>query len=337
MSIANQIIDLFSQEDYPKISKLENGNLIKYYSDGIVAIFPAIKTSQKAMIVSAGIHGDETGAVELVYKLFNSLLNGTVISRPLMIILGNLDAIKQGTRQVETNLNRCFDDDELSLNSSMEHKRALDIITAIDEFKEELDAKDISIEMLLDLHSYVYPDYFSQYHDDKTQFAICVKEQPYSLNHEQILSACNLGKVITDIDMKGTLVSFIVKRYPYITSMVFELGHAHKLGKNNPLDLKNIADYIYAQVSETYNKNKQINPQQIERYKFCPPVIKNNETFELNSNICLRNFTKYEKGTVLAYENGEVIYRMPSNNHTVLFPWPTRLVGAAGTYILEKI
>ncbi|AEI36391.1 Succinylglutamate desuccinylase [Francisella salina] len=254
-----------------------------------------------------------------------------------MIIVGNLEAIRQGKRQIEVNLNRCFDIDELSLNNSLEHKRALDIITVIDHFKKELDAENTSIELLLDLHSYVYPDYFCEYQDDKTQLAICVKEQPYNLSHEKILFACNLGKVITDINMKGTLVSFIVKKYPYITSMVFELGHAHKLGDNNPLNLENISNYLYTQVSEKYNQKIQRNSQQIEKYKFCPPVIKNNETFELNNNICLKNFTKYKKGTVLAYENGEVIYKVPSDNHIVLFPWPNRPIGAAGTYILEKL
>ncbi|GMN88789.1 succinylglutamate desuccinylase [Francisella sciaenopsi] len=338
MNMADEIIDLFSQKHYPKVIKVKNDNFIKYYNDGIVAIFPTTKTLQKAMIVSAGIHGDETGPVELVYKLFNDLINGNItISRPLMIIVGNLEAIRQGKRQIEVNLNRCFDTDELNSNNSLEHEKALDIITAIDHFKKELDAENISIEMLLDLHSYVYPEYFYQYQDDKTQFAICVKEQPYNLSHEKILSACNLGKVITDINMKGTLVSFIVKKYPHITSMVFELGHAHGLGDNNPLDLENISNYIYTQVSEKYNQKIRINFQQIEKYKFCPPVIKNNETFELNNNICLRNFTKYKKGTVLAYEDGEVIYQVPSDNHTVLFPWPTRPVGAAGTYILERL
>ena len=338
MNIADEIIDLFSQKHYPKVTKNKNGNLIKYYDDGVVAIFPTTKALQKkAIIISAGIHGDETGPVELVQKLFDSLLNKLVINCPLMIILGNLEAIRQGKRQIETNLNRCFDADELKLNSSLEHKRALKIIHAIDNFKKELDAEDISIKMLLDLHSYVYPDYFCEYQSDKTQFAICVKEQPYSLDHKKILSACDLGKVITDIDMKGTLVSFIVNKYPHITSMVFELGHAHKLGDNNPLDLENISNYIYAQISEKYNQNRQISSQQIEKYKFCPPVIKNNETFELNNDICLKNFTKYKKGTVLAYENGEAIYQVPSDNHTVLFPWPTRSVGAAGTYILEKL
>ncbi|WP_432773736.1 succinylglutamate desuccinylase [Francisella salimarina] len=338
MNMADEITDLFSQKHYPKVTKVKNGNLIKYYNDCIVAIFPTAKTSQKAMIVSVGIHGDETEPVELVYKLFNDLINGNItINRPLMIIVGNLEAIRQGKRQIEVNLNRCFDIDELSLNNSLEHKRALDIITVIDHFKKELDAENTSIELLLDLHSYVYPDYFCEYQDDKTQFAICVKEQPYNLSHEKILFACNLGKVITDINMKGTLVSFIVKKYPYITSMVFELGHAHKLGDNNPLDLENISNYLYTQVSEKYNQKIQRNSQQIEKYKFCPSVIKNNETFELNNNICLKNFTKYKKGTVLAYENGEVIYKAPSDNHTVLFPWPTRPIGAAGTYILEKL
>ncbi|AEI36392.1 hypothetical protein [Francisella salina] len=54
MNMADEIIDLFSQKHYPKVTKVKNGNLIKYYNDCIVAIFPTAKTSQKAMIVSVG-------------------------------------------------------------------------------------------------------------------------------------------------------------------------------------------------------------------------------------------------------------------------------------------
>ncbi|MED7789611.1 succinylglutamate desuccinylase/aspartoacylase family protein [Francisella sp. 19X1-34] len=339
MSTEGDVINLFSSESYPKEKEIKNGNIIKYYNDGIVAIFPkAVKDSQPAIIVSAGVHGDEALPVGLVYNLFKDLLNNLTINRPLMIILGNLKAIELGERMVEVDLNRCFNVDEDTSNSSIEHKRAFDITVAIKQFKEDLDVHGISIEKHLDLHSYKFDGPFDECLDDGTQFAICVAEQPYNINHKKILDACNIRKIVIDIkNMEGTFTSFMVNKYPSITSITFELGISKKLSKNNPPSLENILSYLLAQISEKHNQNNKISSNKIDKYRFYDTVTKSSEACKLSTDISLKNFTKYNKGDIVAYDDGQVLYRIPSENHTVLFASPFSPLERPITFILEKV
>ena len=64
MSLANEIIEFFSKKNYPQRFKTKSGTILKYYNEGIVAAFPALARSKKALVISVGIHGDETGAIE---------------------------------------------------------------------------------------------------------------------------------------------------------------------------------------------------------------------------------------------------------------------------------
>ncbi|MFT4694280.1 MAG: succinylglutamate desuccinylase [Francisella sp.] len=104
----------------------------------------------------------------------------------------------------------------------------------------------------------------------------------------------------------------------------FLFGHAKKFGENDFHDLKNIYDYISALICDL-NISSELTKEDlnIEIYRFCDPLIKTCESFRFNTDICLRNFTEYEKGTILAYENDEIVCRVPTNKHTVLFPWPS--------------
>lgn len=336
MHLANEIIKYLSIKNHVEESKIHNHATIKYYNDGCIAIFPNSPTSRDALIISVGIHGDETAPVEMAYKLMSEIYDGLKISIPIMISVGNLEALKFGTRAVDVDLNRCFEGN--GSEDLLEHKRASLIIDSINSFTKDLENIGARLTSVLDLHSYVYPNCFKQYQDEKTQFAICVKQQAYSQKHEMIIKDCRINKVITDVSLKGTLVSYIATTFPDALAMVFELGHAKKFGENNPLDLKNIYDYLKALIcNESIVKSSLLKQQEIEIYKFCDPLIKTCDSFRFNENICLRNFTKYAEGTIIAYENDEIVYKIPSDNYTVLFPWPSRPVGTAGTYLLQKL
>ncbi len=61
------------------------------------------------MVLSVGIHGNETAPIELLGASLARLEAGLLrLGSPVLVILGNLEAIRAGTRFVNTNLNRLF-------------------------------------------------------------------------------------------------------------------------------------------------------------------------------------------------------------------------------------
>src|SRR6202008_2054854 len=83
-------------------------------ADGILTIKSAVASAARpAVLVSVGVHGDETGPIEVVAYLLDAL-SQDVVSNPaalavdLMLCVGNIGAIREGKRFIDADLNRMF-------------------------------------------------------------------------------------------------------------------------------------------------------------------------------------------------------------------------------------
>ena len=62
-----------------------------------------------SVVLSAGIHGNETAPIELVNTLVQQILAGELeLNVRLLVILGHPQAMNEGTRFCDVNLNRLF-------------------------------------------------------------------------------------------------------------------------------------------------------------------------------------------------------------------------------------
>ncbi|HEV8077219.1 MAG TPA: succinylglutamate desuccinylase, partial [Marinobacter sp.] len=91
---------------------LPGGGTLVQLGTGILQINPPQSrhnTHQDAMIISAGIHGNETAPIEVLNQLVNELMSGALQPAcPALLILGNPQAMVTGKRFTEANLNRLF-------------------------------------------------------------------------------------------------------------------------------------------------------------------------------------------------------------------------------------
>ena len=66
---------------------VDNGLVLRFYHRGMLSITPTHYKGDSATVISVGIHGDETGPIELVDKLVTQVLSGEVtISHPCLLI-----------------------------------------------------------------------------------------------------------------------------------------------------------------------------------------------------------------------------------------------------------
>ncbi len=105
------------------------GVTIRVLDRGVILFEPQSSTdaATKSLVISAGVHGNETGPIELVDALVNDILAGKqAVASRLLVIIGNPEAMISQTRFVEENLNRLFSGAHEE-STSMEAGRAADI------------------------------------------------------------------------------------------------------------------------------------------------------------------------------------------------------------------
>ncbi|HWX10851.1 MAG TPA: succinylglutamate desuccinylase, partial [Trinickia sp.] len=88
------------------------------------AMTPAM-TLGTSVLLSAGVHGDETAPIELLSLLVADLAGGALpLACRLLVVLGNLEAMRAGCRYVDDDLNRLFCGWHAQLPASREAPRA---------------------------------------------------------------------------------------------------------------------------------------------------------------------------------------------------------------------
>jgi len=106
----------------------------RWLARGILEVVPDALSDLPAVIISIGVHGDETVPVRLVDQWLGQLASQSkTISRPMLVVLANPDAVIIGKRFVKHNMNRLFSM-QVASGLDEEHKRAAEIMRAVQQF-----------------------------------------------------------------------------------------------------------------------------------------------------------------------------------------------------------
>ncbi|HDZ9212322.1 TPA: succinylglutamate desuccinylase/aspartoacylase family protein, partial [Aeromonas dhakensis] len=93
---------------------LPDGARVSVWDTGVLCLEPAsgagdLPGGRKDIVLSCGIHGNETAPIEICNQLLSRLLSGELRARHRVLFLfGNPAAMNLGVREVEENMNRLF-------------------------------------------------------------------------------------------------------------------------------------------------------------------------------------------------------------------------------------
>ena len=105
---------------------------VRFNTQGVVTFVPDQPT--KAVVVSCGIHGNETAPIELCDALVMALLQGRIqVQQAVQFQFGNFPAIAQQQRYIDVNLNRLFGPACVE-GHTPEHQRAQVLRAAMTDF-----------------------------------------------------------------------------------------------------------------------------------------------------------------------------------------------------------
>lgn len=291
---------------------------------GILLMEPTVPVKQ-ALVLSAGIHGNETAPVEMVNQLVSPLLRGEKpLQQRMLVILGNPSALRAGKRYVRYDINRLFGGRWQQIDDGDEARRVLRLEQALETFWQLGECDETRWH--LDMHTAIRGSYHPQFG------VMPHNERPWPPAFLDWLAAAGLEALVFHRSPGGTFTHFSCEHFG-AASCTLELGKALPFGEN---DLSQFSAAQQALASLLYGEALPAAAVRPRHYRVAQQITRLSEHFTLHMSPETLNFTAFPQGTLLA-EDGSTRYYVQQAREYVLFPNPNVAAGLrAGLMLIEE-
>ncbi|MHA2937250.1 succinylglutamate desuccinylase [Vibrio sp. RC27] len=291
---------------------------------GMISLEPNA-TTRKSVVISVGIHGNETAPIEIVSSLVSNLLSGhQALKVRLMVIIGNLEAMRSEKRYLNIDMNRLFSDHYLRYKPCYETQRAQEIQQVMTDFYS---AERQHIRHHFDLHTAIR----SSHH---LRFGVLpyLREGNYCAESLSLLQSMGLEALVINHAPSATFSYFSSNEFG-AASCTLELGKAKPFGANDLRQFNRIEQGLIDVISDVLPRDAVSSELQV--YRVAEVLTKTSPQFKLNVDDDVKNFTAFPKGFVLT-SDGEAEYRVQPETGYILFPNNHVNVGFRAGLLLEK-
>ena len=292
-------------------ASLPDGGSVTLLDTGILKLLPATTPSDGTvhLIVSAGIHGNETAPIEVLNQLVNEMLDGQwPPALPCLLILGNPPAMAQGKRFIDYNMNRLFAGahEKRPYHDTPEAHRAKELERFCREFREPTHPL-----LHYDLHTAIRPSirekfalypFFPERQLPEEQRAFLLEADVDTLLHQH--KTGTTFSSYSSVDLRGE-------------SFTIELGQVQPLGQN---DLQRFDGILKA--LRRLLKGEPAPPptgRSLTEFEVVHEIINTGDLFRFHVPDDVANFTVYEPGTLI-WEDDRNQYCVGDVAEAVVFP-----------------
>jgi len=299
-------------------AQLADGASIILHALGILEIAPVqseTATHPPKLILSAGIHGNETAPIEFCNTLINEIINGEYsVKTPTLFIFGNPEAMVIGERFIEHNMNRLFCGTHANQTycDSVDGQRAALIEQSVANFIEDTNGEDKSKVNHYDLHTAIRDSVIEK-------FAIYPYIPGRSANPMQLqfLAFSDVSAFLFQTSSATTFSSHTAVSYG-AESFTVELGKVKPFGQNDLERYNALTENL-----RTRLKGGWPTPRSAEHRVQCfiasHEIINTGNNFALHIPENISNFTKFPVGSLI-WEDKEQSYRVQGQEEYIVFP-----------------
>jgi len=301
-------------------------------ADGILTVKrPATggpAAGRPAVLISVGVHGDETGPIEMVAYLLDALsrdvaANASALAVDLMLCVGNIGAIRVGRRFIDADLNRMFRAQRGTLEGTAEAARADVMVAATSAFFKDAGP----VRWHLDLHTAIRPSLYPT-------FAIVPEIIEDGARGKLIdwLGQAAIGAVIMNPASVGTY-SYYSAEHHAAAGTTIELGRIGTLGENNLEQFTEASQALDDLLRGAAPKEARQAPHV---YATARQIIKLSDQFQMAFGKDTWNFTPLKQGEEIA-RDGDTVYTVQHPEEMVVFPNPDVRIGLRAGLMVVRL
>ncbi|PHM75039.1 succinylglutamate desuccinylase [Xenorhabdus kozodoii] len=302
-----------------------------WLAEGVLQLLPQSEPQEKpadALIISAGIHGNETAPVEILIQLLSQLAQGKLpLQSHLLLVFGNLPAIREGRRYLDHDLNRLFGGRYQHFSLGNESSRAMELESVIQQFFNDPAVMASTKRRHLDLHTAIR----GSCHE---QFALLpYQAREYAADFLQWLEDSELDALVFHNTAGGTFSHFTSEHFN-VDSCTLEIGKALPFGQNDLAKFSNMTTALQDLIAGDPSR-KRTKPA-LKHYRVVDAIIKQHDSFQLNLPEDTKNFTELSEGFEIARQQHQS-WKIRSPANFILFPNAHVAVGLRAGLLLEKL
>ncbi len=307
---------------------LPDGTRAEVWDTGVLCLEPDAP-GQRDLVISCGIHGNETAPIELCERLLQQLVTGRLRCRQrLLLIFGNPAAMNAGVRELEENLNRLFSGAHARGNvSNRERQRAAALEGYVTRF---FAARSDGERLHYDLHTAIRPSLYEK-------FAVYPFTHGAPCRRDQLafLQAAGVNTVLLS-QAPTTTFSYFSARHCGAQTFTLELGKVRPFGDNDLCRLQAMAECLAALVSTPGWQPPAVDMARLRVFDVSQEIIKQSPAFRLAFSDDVPNFTAFAPGTLLA-SDGEHHWYAQSEGEAVVFPNAEVAVGQRAALMVTPV
>lgn len=291
---------------------LADGTRIERPGTGVLRLKPSQSVIDERLIVSAGIHGNETAPIEVLNNLVTGLMAGEwTLRQETLLILGNPPAMVAGTRFIEHNLNRLFSGahQKTPYLGSAEARRAEWLETLCQDFSTPAQAV-----AHYDLHTAIRPS-------KREKFALYPFVPGRKVPNGQLafLAESDVSTLLLQHKPGTTLASFSSTELG-AESFTVELGQVRPFGQNDLSRFSGIEASLKGLMSQqpvVTESDGRMSDMTV--YEVVEEILNTGASFRFHVPDDVANFTEYSPGEVI-WEDDTARYRVGDQPEAIVFP-----------------
>jgi succinylglutamate desuccinylase len=305
-------LTLTDHEPAEKTQVTTRGVRLRWLGEGALEVRPPEgEDCGLDLLLSAGIHGNETAPIELLEKLLHGVANGEIRPRARVLFLfGNPPAIRKGERFIEQDINRLFNGRH-ELSSGFEALRAAEL----EQFARVFFSKPERTRLHYDLHTAIRGSKIEQ-------FALYPYKEGRKHSRRELARLAAAGMQAVLLQSKSS-ITFSAFTYEQLDAEAFtlELGKARPFGQNEQVNLDRLETRL-RQIIEGNEPPTDDTLDGLQLFSVAREIIKHSDSFNLHLPTDIENFSELAKGYLLAEDLAEMRWVVEEEGARIIFPNP---------------
>lgn len=311
---------------------LSNGTAVSVLDTGVLLVESELSITSAAQIdivLSSGIHGNETAPIEILNRIINEILSENItVQYRVLFIIGNPQAAIEEKRFIDVNLNRLFSYEENKI-TSLESKRAIKLIEYVERFFDSGYKNKNKKRIHYDLHTAIRGSLHRQFVIYPFQ-----DEKAFDFSALAFFKRSKIKTILLSHQPSNTFSYFTSHNFN-ADAFTVELGSVKPFGENNLSEFEAIYIELIDLLDGYYQSSNEVNSADDFRiYKVKHELIKKSDQFHLNVEPGLHNFHQFEAGLALSNDiDGGYI---TAENDAIVFPNPNVPIGQRAGLIITQ-